>query len=274
MPLSVSTNIAALRALTHLQRTNRSLTDTYGRIASGSRIAKASDDAAGLGVAENLSLQSRGLRQAMRNINDGISVIEVSEGATSEVANIIKRLRDLAIQSSSDSLQDTERAYIQTEADELVAEIGRISAQTNYNGVTLSDGSVTTLNLQVGANGTANDQITIGLADLTTTTLGIASLDLDDATNAFSSISTLDAAMDTLNSYRATLGAGQSRLESALRISENYYETFVGAESRIRDADFAYETSEMSRWTILQNAGMSVLAQANMMNQGALGLIG
>jgi flagellin len=274
MPISVTTNIAALRSLTQLQRTNRNLTETYGRIASGTRIAQAADDAAGLGVAENLNVQSRGLRQAMRNINDGISVIEVSEGATNEVANIVKRLRDLAVQSASGSLQDTERAYIQTEADELVAEISRIAAQTNYNGVTLGDGTTTGLLLQVGANGTTNDQITIGVSDLTASTLGISGLDLASATAAFAAISTLDVAMDTLNSYRATLGAGQSRLESALRISENYYETFVGAESRIRDADFAYETAEMSRYSILQNAGMAVLAQANQINQGALGLIG
>jgi flagellin len=274
MPLSVNTNIAALKALTSLQRTNRSLTDTYSRISSGQRISKASDDAAGLGVAENLSMISHGLRQAMRNINDGISVIEVSEGASSEVANIVKRLRDLAVQSASDTLQSTERQYIQTEADELVAEIDRIAAQTNYNGVTLADGVTTQLVLQVGSGGTTSDRITIGLADLTSSTLGISSLTLSTASSAFAAISTLDAAMDSLNGFRATLGAGQSRLESALRISENYYETFVGAESRIRDADFAYETAEMSRYSILQNAGMAVLAQANQMNQGALGLIG
>lgn len=269
MPLTVSTNIAALRALTHLSRTNRNLTETYGRIASGSRISKASDDAAGLAVAESLSMERGGLMVARRNIEDGISVTEIAEGAVSEVSNIVKRLRDLAVQSASDSLDDEQRTYIQQEADELTAELTRIATVTNYNGVTLTDGSVTFLMIQVGPDGTANDRVQIELPDLT----GLASVDLDDSTNAFAAITTLDTFMTQMNAARATLGAGQSRLESALRIVENTYETYTGAESRIRDADFAWETAEMSRWTILQNAGMATLAQANQINQGALALI-
>jgi flagellin len=270
MPLSVNTNMAALRSLTHLQRTNRSLTDTFGRISSGTRIAKASDDAAGLAVAESLAMERRGLDQARRNIEDGVSVTEIAEGAVAEVSNIIKRLRELAIQSSSESLADEQRAYIQQETDELTAEITRIATITQFNGVQLTDGTATHLMIHVGPDGTADDQITIALPDLTT----LPTIDLSTATSAFAAISTLDAFMDDVNSARATLGAGQSRLESALHIVENTYEAYTGAESRIRDADFAYETAEMSRYTILQNAGMATLAQANQMNQGALALLG
>lgn len=270
MPLTVSTNIAALKALTQLQRTNRNLTATFGRIASGSRISKASDDAAGLAVAETLNLQKRGVAVARRNIEDGISVAEIAEGAVAEAANIIKRLRDLAIQSSSESLDDVQRAYIQEEATELTEEIARIAVVTNYNGVTLTDGSTTQLMIQVGSNGTVNDQVALALPDLT----GMPTIDLDDSTNAFAAITALDGFMTNLSAARSTLGAGQSRLESSLRLAENSYETYTGAESRIRDADFAYETAEMSRWTILQNAGMATLAQANQINQGALALIG
>ncbi|MEQ1506441.1 MAG: flagellin [Myxococcota bacterium] len=276
MALTVNTNMAAQNALTNLNGVNRSLSSSFAKISSGLRITKAGDDAAGLGVAENLSAAQRGLRQAMRNTNDGVSLIEVAEGSTNEVGNIVKRMRELAVQSSSETLDNNERAYIQTEFSELAGEVDRIANVTEFNGVTLGDGANTQLDVQVGINNTANDRITIKLGDLRATTLGVdtGSIDLSTSGGGQAALTVLDTALDTVNGYRADFGASQNRLESATRNLETYTEHIAGAESRIRDADFAYETSEMSKNQILQQAGVAVLAQANTVNQGALRLLG
>lgn len=276
MGLTVNTNLASNNALTNLNSTTRSLGASFERISSGLRITKAGDDAAGLGVAENLSAAARGLRQAMRNANDGTSLIQVAEGATDEVANIVKRMRELAVQSSSETLEDTERAYIQTEFTELADEVDRIAAVTEFSGVMLTDGSDADLDVQVGLNDSLNDRITITLGDLTTATLGVdtGTIDLSTAAGAQGALAGIDAALDTINGYRAGYGATQNRLESAMRNLETQAENFTAAESRIRDADFAYETAQMSKNQIMQQAGVSVLAQANQLSQSALKLIG
>lgn len=275
MPFTVNTNMAASNALNKLGQTTNKLGGAFERISSGLRINKASDDAAGLGVAENLDAEARGLRQAMRNANDGVSVIEVAEGAASEVGNIVKRMRELAVQSSSETLSGTERGYIQTEFSELSGEIDRIAAVTEFNGVQLSDGTSTQLQVQVGVNDSANDRITIKLGDLTSTTLGINGIDLGvDAATSQGTLASFDSALDTINGYRADLGGVQSRLESAMRNLGTYTEHVEGAQSRIRDADFAYETAQMSKFQIMQQAGVAVLGQANQLNQGALRLLG
>jgi flagellin len=276
MALTVNTNLAAGNALNKLNSTSRQLSSSFERISSGLRITKAGDDAAGLGVAENLNATSRGLRQAMRNANDGVSLIQVAEGASNEVANIVKRMRELAVQSSSETLEDTERAYIQSEFVELTGEVDRLAAVSEYNGLALSDGTNTTLDVQVGINNTANDRITITLGDLTSATLGVdtGSIDLSSSGGAQSALSALDTALDTINDYRSDFGAVSNRLESAMRNLDTQTEHIVGAESRIRDADFAYETSQMSKFQIMQQAGVAVLAQANQLNQGALRLLG
>jgi flagellin len=276
MALVVNTNTASLNAINNLNRTNRDLTGTYSRISSGMRISRAADDAAGLGVAESLETQSTSGRQAMRNTNDGISIIQTAEGATEQVSDILVRMRELAVQSSSETLADDERAYIQTEFEQLSDEIDRIAAATTFNGVALADGTNTSLDVQVGINNTADDRISLTLGDLTAATLGVdtAGADLSTVTGAQAAIDTFDVALDSVSSIRSDLGAVQNRLDSALSNMETYVENLEGAESQIRDADFAYETAELAKQQILQQAGVSVLAQAKNMNQGVLNLLG
>ena len=275
MALVVNTNTASLNAINNLNRTTRELSGSYGRISSGMRIARAADDAAGLGVAESLESQSTSGRQAMRNTNDGISVLQTAEGATDEVSNILVRMRELAVQSSSETLADDERAYIQTEFEQLSDEIDRIASATTFNGLALADGSNSTLEVQVGINNTADDRIAITLGDLTTSTLGVdtASVDLSTVTGAQAAIDVFDTALDSVSTIRSDLGAVQNRLDSALSNMETYVENLEGAESQIRDADFAFETAELARHQIMQQAGVSVLAQAKNMNQGVLNLL-
>lgn len=274
MALTVNTNMASVDAINQLSSSTRKLSGSFERVASGLRINKAADDAAGLGVAENLDAASRSARQAMRNTNDGISLLNTAEGATGEVANILKRMRELAIQSASDTLDADERQYIQDEFTELVDEVSRISNVTEFNGVQLTNTN-TTLSVQVGINNTSNDRISIGMGDLRATVLGIdtGSVNLSTVTGAQSAIAIFDTALDSVNSYRSGYGSAQNRLETALRNVEIYVENITAAESRIRDADYAYETAEMAKHQILQQAGISVLSQAKAINQGVLSLI-
>jgi len=277
MALVVNSNPVSQNALGNLNRTNRSLQSSFSKISSGLRITQAADDAAGLGVAENLKSEQMSLRQAHRNTNDGISVIQTAEGATNEVSDILKRMRELAVQSSSETLHDNERAYIQDEFGELTKEVDRISAVTEFNGIALSDNTNAQLNVQVGIHDSSNDRIAIELGDLRATTLGVdnssSGIKLDTVTNARAAITKLDTALDTVNEYRSEYGAVQNRLDNALNNLETYTENVASSESRIRDADFAYETAEMSKFQIMQQAGVAVLGQANGLAQGALRLI-
>jgi len=276
MALTVNTNIPAMSALGHFNRTNNHLEGTFGHISSGLRINKAGDDAAGLAVAENLATEQQSLRQAARNTNDGISVIQTAEGATNEVADILKRMRELAVQSSSDTLANSERAYIQDEYAQLAQEVDRISAVTNFNGVALADGTRSSLDVQVGIFNTTDDRISISLGDLRATSLGIDTGNIDMATSASAqaALTTLDTAIDSINKIRSDFGAVQNRLESSLNNLDVYTENLAGAESRIRDADFAFETAQMTKYQTMQQAGIAILGQANQLTQGALRLIG
>jgi flagellin len=275
MSLFINHNIASLVAQRRVANTQRTLQDSFERVSSGLRINKAADDAAGLGVAENLQAQYRSSRVAMRNTNDGISVVQTAEGSTNEVAQIIKRMRELAVQSSSEVLASTERNYIQDEFSQLTQEVERIANVTEFNGQKLTNNSSTSLSVQVGVNNTANDRISITLGDLTASTLGVrtADMSLNTVASARAAITELDAALDTVNGYRSDFGATQNRLGSALRNIEIYAENLASAESQIRDADFAYETAELSKLQIMQQAGLSVLAQAKMSTQGVLSLL-
>jgi flagellin len=276
MALTVNTNIASMRAFTNLSRTSRNLQESFQRISSGLRITKAADDAAGLGVAESLDAQEISARQAMRNTNDGISIIQTAEGSTNEVANIVKRMRELAVQSSSETLASTERAYIQSEYLSLESEVERISQVTEFNGIALANGTNSVLNAQVGVMDSSNDRIAITLGDLRVTTLGIdsGSIDMSTAAGAQAAITTLDTALDTLNGYRSDYGATQNRLDSALTNMETYAENLASAQSQIRDADFAWETAQLSKFQVMSQAGTSILAQANQVTQGAISLLG
>jgi flagellin len=279
MALVVNNNMSSLNALNNLNRTNSSLSNTMGRISSGLRINKAADDAAGLAVAENLDAGVRSLGMAKRNANDGIAVIQVAESATNEVAGILKRMRELAVQSSSETLESTERAYVQAEYTELHSEIDRIADVTEFNGIKLTNATNTEMGVQVGMYNTTDDRITVDLGDISTAgtsglNLQTGSVGLGSVASAQSAIDRIDAALNTVNDYRSTYGAVQNRLDSAIRSLDTYSENLSAAESQIRDADFAHEAAEMSKQQIMQQAGTAILAQANQINQGALRLIG
>lgn len=270
MALTVNTNTSSINALNNLNKTNRALSSSMSRISSGLRIATAGDDAAGLGVANNLETQNSSSMVARRNVNDGMNILNTGEGATNEVVNLLQRMRELAVQGASDTLASTEKNYLQTEGDALIAEVGRISSSLDFNGIALGTG--TTLAVQVGAD--TGDTINVTFGDLGTATLGINGSVFSTTAGATTSISTIDAALDTLQGYLTDYGAAAGRLDSALNTLDSYTENLSAAESSIRDADFAMETASMARFQIMQQAGLSVLAQANQMNQGVIQLIG
>jgi len=275
MAITVRTNAAAGRALTDLNKTSRSLSRSFERISSGLRISRAADDAAGLGVAENLRAQQTSATVAARNTNDGISAITVAEGATNEVSNLLVRMRELAVQSSSETLGATERGYAQSEFASLQSEVDRIANVTEFNGTKLADGSTASLDIQVGTNNSADDRIGVAFSDMRSATLGVdtANTAVDTAANAQTAIDDIDAAISTVNSARASYGASENRLNSALNNIETFGQTVQSAESQIRDADFGAETAALSNKQILQQAGVSILGQAKQINQAALSLL-
>ena len=278
MALTVNTNMAAIRAANTLNSTQGSLSQTLSRVSSGLRVEKAADDAAGSAVATNLTTKARSGQQAIRNSNDGISVIQTAEAATKEVVSILDRMRELAVQSSSETLDDGERAYIDTEFTELSAEVERIAQATEFNDINLSNGDNTTLSVQVGISGASTSQIDISLGNLEAAELGVdtgaSGVDLSSATTAQSAIATIDTALDSVNSMRADLGASQNRLESSVNNMTAYVEALSSAESRIMDADYAHETAEMTRLQVMQQAGVAALGQARSMNTSVISLLG
>jgi flagellin len=276
MSMTVRTNVASMMAAGSLGRTNKALTQSLSRISSGLRISSAADDAAGLGVATNLETSVVSTRQAMRNTNDGISIIQTAEGAANEVTDILQRMRELAVQSSSETLDDDERSYINDEFTELSEEVARISSVTEFNGVSLANNTSTQLDVQVGIQNATTSRITIDLGDLRATSLGIdaANVSLSNVTSAQSALDAIDTAIDSVNSYRSDFGSVQNRLDSALNNSQVYMEALSSAQSSIMDADFAEETSNLTKLQIMQQAGVAALAQAKNINQSVVSLLG
>jgi flagellin len=273
MPLVVNTNSASIGAQNSLSRTQAGLSKSFAKISSGLRVTKAADDAAGLAVATSLSAQGTSNSQAMRNTNDAVSIIQTAEGATAEVSSMLNRLRELAVQASSETLASTERAYVNDESVSLISEIDRVANTTEFNGTFLTNASNSALNVQVGVNNTANDRIALAFGDLTSATgLGLT-LDMSSVSGAQAAIESLDTAIDSASGFRSDYGALQNRLEVTLNIQANFGENLAGAESAIRDADFAYETAQLTKNQILQQAGVSILAQANSSSQSALSLL-
>jgi flagellin len=275
MALTVNTNMASMRAANSLNSTMGNLSNTLSRISTGLRVTKAADDAAGMAVATNLSTQARSGRQAIRNANDGISVIQTAESASKEVLNILDRMRELSVQSASETLADGERSYINDEFDDLSNEVQRIAKATEFNDISLAD-AATTLDVQVGINGGTPDQVTITLGDLTSSSLGVATTDVDltSASGSQTAIGVIDTAIDSVNSIRADLGSAQNRLDSSIGNMTSYVESLSSASSQIMDADYAHETSEMTRLQVMQQAGVSALAQAKGMNSSVMQLLG
>lgn len=276
MAIRISTNVESVFAQKHLARTQRNLRDDMQKLSSGLRITKAADDAAGMGVSEKMRAHISSLKMAGRNAADAVSMVQTAEGAASEISSILGRMRELAVESSSEVLQATERAYLETEFDALQAEAERIAQATEFNGLNLTDGTTTEVAVQVGIfNVAAEDRITVGLTALDTTNLAVNSsaISVSTVSGAQASITAIDTAIDSLNSARATYGANQNALTSSIRNLENYTENMVEAESRIRDVDFAEATASMTRNQIFQQAGLSVLSQANSSPSAALSLL-
>ncbi|MCX7977762.1 MAG: flagellin, partial [Bdellovibrionaceae bacterium] len=238
---------------------------------------QAADDAAGLAISENLKAQIRGLRQANRNANDGISLVQIAEGSLNEVSNMLIRLRELAVQASSDTIGDTERKFLDVEYQQLKSEIQRVTEATQFNGYELLNGTGGIIDIQVGVNNDPfKDRISFnaGAANTTLEALGLIAESVATKEQAQNSLSVVDSAMVSVNAIRANFGAMQNRLQSTSNNLLVYDENMSAANSRIRDTDVAAETSELTRNNILLQAGISVLGQANQMSQLALKLLG
>lgn len=275
MGLTINTNMSAIHSINSLEKNSRALSKTFEHLSTGLRISRAADDAAGLGVAENLKVAGSSATVAGRNINDGISMIAVAEGASSEVAGILGRMRELAVQGASETLDNNERTYVQDEFAALSSEVDRIAGVTEFNGQFLTDASIATVDVQAGIHDTANDTVTITLGDLTAVTLGVdtGAIDMTSSTGCQDALQVIDDAIDLVSGYRSDYGAVENRLNSALDNIQTFAENTTAAESRIRDVDFATETAELTKNQLLQQAGVSVLAQAKGINQGALNLL-
>jgi flagellin len=271
MSLRVNTNIFSMTAQKNLANHSSQLQSSFARLSSGLRIVSAADDPAGLGISERMRSEIRSLQMAQRNAQDGVSLVQTAEGALSEVNSNLVRMRELAIEAANGTLSVADRASLNSEFTELVAEIDRIGATTAFNGTTLLDGSTANLAIQTGVD--AGQTITVNLLDMQAASLGINGLTVTDATTASGVLVTLDSAVDSVVAVRGQLGASQNRLSSAMRSIATSVENLAAAESRIRDVDVAAETATLTRNQILQQAASSILAQANTQPQIALSLL-
>jgi flagellin len=277
MGMRVTTNMSAINAQRNLVQSQRTMNKSMAQLASGSRINIAADDAAGLAISEKLNASIRSARQANRNANDGISMVQTAEGGLNEIGNIITRLRELGIQAASDTIGTTERGFLNQEVQQLNSEISRISGSTKWGTTALLDGSTPSFDFQVGIyNNAEEDRISFDASQnvATVDSLGLAGLAYDSKEAAQEALTSLDAAQDSVNGMRANLGALQNRLTSTTDNLGVLEENMSAAKSRIRDTDVALASSEMTRNNILLQASTSTLAQANQVNQLALKLIG
>ena len=279
MALTVRTNIASIRASNRLNSTQNSLTASLEKISSGLRINRAADDAAGLSVASRMESDNTSLKQAIRNANDGISLVQTAEGGLNEIYNILVRMRELSVQASNETYSSGDRSQINTEFGELAKEIKRIASIANFNRQDLLS-ATTTMTLQIGIHNNSDNQLSIALSTIAAT-WGALGLDTDTIatggittlTRAASAIATLDSALQTVNTRRARLGAFQNRLENALNEATNYSENLASTASQILDVDYAEESANMTRYQIMQQAGVAALGQAKAIPQSVVSLL-
>ena len=277
MGLRINTNVASIAAQRALGITKNNMDNNYRKLSSGEWTTRAGDDAAGLAISEKLKAHIRGLRQAKRNSDDGVSLIQTAEGAINEISNIIIRLRELSVQAASDTVGDTERGFSNIEFQNLLEEMQRISEGTEFNGRKLLDGTGGVVEIQVGIhNDPSQDRIKYDSSSTDTTleTIGLVGENIASKEGAQLSLAKLDDALVRINGTRANLGALQNRLQSASNSIAIAEENFSAANSRIRDVDVAAETADMAKNNILSQAGVSVLAQANQAPNFALKLLG
>ena len=263
--LAIMTNSGSLRAQSNMTKTNMAMQKSIGRLSSGLRVQSASDDAAGVAVAENMRAQHRGYQQAQRNANDGISIVQTAEAAYQSISDTLIRMRELAVEAANDSLSTTERGFLDTEFQDLSDEITRISNVTEFNGIQLLDGTAGdagVMTFQVGTRNSVNDRITVTLEDQDSTELGVADDDVLSLATAQTAITAIDEALESLNTDRATLGAGINSLNVAVTNLGSTIENYGAAVGTIRDADIGIETANFSRQQVLQQAGVAMLAQA------------
>jgi flagellin len=280
MGLIVNTNLYSLNAQRNVKVTQGKLSESVQRLSSGLRINSAKDDAAGMAISMKLTAHVRSLNQAVRNAQDGISVVQVAEGGMNEIHNILGRMRELATQAATGTLSSGDRTALQTEFADLKTEITRISDTTEFNGLKLLDGTLSSagVSLQVGINNTANDRIAVtgtAFGDIDASALGLSGSvsSIDSAANAQSMLTLLDSAIGTVSTRRGNLGAVQNRLGSTIANLDIAAENLSAANSRIKDADFAMETAALTRNQIILQAGVAVLSQANVIPQYALQLL-
>ncbi|BBF83690.1 flagellin protein FlaA [Aquitalea magnusonii] len=279
MALTVNTNISSLTAQNNLSNSSTALNLSLQRLSSGLRVNSAKDDAAGLAISQTLTSAIRGNNQAIRNANDGISVGQTAEGALGQVANNLQRIREIATQSSNGSVSDTNRSQLQKEVDQLTQEISRIVQTTQFNGTKLLSGG-NTLTFQVGSSGSTDNTVSVSASDLTSQLSSYASsltatntINVLSQTGAQAQLSALDADIGTVSNIRSTFGAVQNRFDAVVANLQNYVTNLTAANSRIVDVDFASETANLTKNQILQQAGTSILKQANSLSQSALTLL-
>ena len=279
MPLSISTNVASMTAQRAFLNSNSALETAYERLATGKRINTSADDAAGLAVAVDLDSQARGLNQAVRNVNDGISMVQIVEGAYDEVTSILQRMRDLAVQAANGSLTSTEQGYLQSENDRLEAAINAALDKAKFSNKDLADStdgtSAVSVSLQTGPDAGSTVTLSLTVAAVAgASALGVQAQNFSGTdAQRNSAITHVDSALDAVASHRATLGAYQAELESTVRNLANVAENTTAAAGRIMDTDYAAETANLTKAQILQQAATSVLAQANAQPQAVLALL-
>lgn len=271
MGLRINTNVASLNASRTLSRSTKDLNQTLERLSSGLRINRASDDAAGLAIAEGFRSIVRGTQVAQRNSQDGISLVQTAEGALSETTNILQRMRELAVQASNGTQSDTNRSALDAEVQQLLAQIDDIAEDTEFNGIRVLS-AAQTITLQAGPQ--AGQTLTVAVNGGKTNDLGISTVSISTAAGAVSALTQIDNALKSVNNLRSTLGAYQNRLEFTINTLSIQEENSAASESAIRDSDVARETIRFTRNQILVNAGTSILAQANTVPQSALQLLG
>jgi len=277
MGMRISTNVASINAQRNLGISQMNLQNNYSQLASGSRINKSADDAAGLAISEGLKAQIRSARQANRNANDGISMVQVAEGGLNEIGNMVVRLRELGIQAASDTIGDRERGFVNKEVQQLKNEIQRIADVTTWGTTKLLDGTTPTFDFQVGLfNNSFEDRISYKGSDSQATLdhLGLAGVDYSTKEGAQTALAMLDESQTRINDSRANLGALQNRLQSTVNNLQISEENLSAANSRIRDTDVAYSTAELARNNVMLQTATATLAQANGTSNLALKLLG
>ena len=276
MPLSINTNIASMTAQRSFLNSNSALEQAFERLSTGKRIKTSSDDAAGLAIGKDLESRVSGLNQAIRNVNDGISMVQIVEGAYDEVTTIVQRMRDLAVQAANESLSSTERNYLDSEQAKLVTALDAVMDQAKFGNVDLADG--TALNVVVHSGADAGDTITLSMTTASNDNADALVVDADDivltsTAGATGAIGKIDTALNTIANQRAVLGSQQAQLESVVRNLANVAENTSAAAGRIMDTDYAAETANLTKAHILQQAATSILAQANAQPQAVLSLL-